>query len=331
MHKVLAIPGDGIGDEILSATIQAVGALTDRVEFIMGDAGIEYFKDTGRTMSAEALEALPECEAVLVGAFAPPHTVKGYRNPEDDIVRSIDGMANVRRIKRVAPNIGHGDVDCYIVSNRPGSNMVTETEDMDGITRSTRMQYSQVHAACGVAATIAERTGRNRVSCVLGGRTSPLTDERYTEIFRKEMDGKGLELSETTMVQVMQWIADARTDFDIAVVSDLHAFLLAKGLSATVGGTYLMGVMTPGHNGALFRASHGHCPHLEGLNCANPTGLMMAAVMMLRHIGLPNEAVILNAAISSAYEQGYIPRDLGGTTGTYDFAAQVAHYFEDPI
>lgn len=331
MHKVLLLPGDGIGPEVVSATVQAIEALTDQVEFVTADAGRRCYESTRRSMAPEAMDAIAECDAVLMGAFAPAPDIRDYRDPEDEILRRIDAKAEVRRIKKLAPSVGRAEIDCYIVTNRYDAATVSEMEDVDGITRQARMQYHLCRRAFETASAIAGRTGRRRIRCITGGSMFAMTDRKFSELFRETLDPQGMELSDGTMAMASRWASDGRVDFDIAVVPEVYYSILGDGLAAATGGTYLSGEMAPGNGCALFKPSHGHAPELADLNCANPTGSLMSGSMMLRYLGLREEADTLAEGVTAAYKRGYMPKDLGGDVGAFDFGRQVARYCENPF
>ena len=329
MKRVLIIPGDGVGPEVVATTVQAINSLTDQIEFVSADAGLECYRSTGYALPISTLDELADCDAILLGTIEDDPEEKGYRNPEDEIIRRLNLRTNVRRIKGLTPGLGNPDMNTLIFSNNENMNSIVEMDDMDGITKQIRMNYHTVRSICETARKNALRYGRKKAACIHGGYMFN-ADNRFMQTFYEVMAGSGLETKAEQINESVAGIVAGDTSYEIIVTLESYSKIIGDALSVKIGGTYLSASMDYGGDVAMFKPSHGPQLTLVNRNCVDPIGSMMSGVMMLEFLGFAEESDRLQDAIISSCKRGYLPKDLGGEYGTYDFAQQVVKYCENP-
>lgn len=331
MKKVLVLPGDGIGPEVISATVQAINILTDKVEFVTENIGLEYFRDKGRTIPKTVINSIEEFDAILLGTIADAPEERGYRNPDVELAQILDLHTSVRYVKSIHPELGNMDVDAVIVSNNVYLSHVTEMDDRDGINREIPLQFEMCRKLCENAKEFAIGSGRKKVTCIHGNHIFKNSDTKFMQIFYDVFSGSGLELENETIVDAVAKIASGKQDYDFIVTLELYSKILGDALSAYIGGTYLTPIVDLGSDVAVFRPSHGVNPHLTSINYANPTASLLSGALLLEYFEMGKEAEILRDAVVSAYKRGYEPRDIGGEYGTFDFAEEIMRYCKNPM
>ncbi len=333
MKKIMVIPGDGIGPEVVSATVQAITSLTDEFEFIQGDAGLNYFRrnSKGLSISRETTDNLKECDAVLLGTIEHGWDERGYRNPEMELIQRFDLQINVRRIRNVIPGIGKDDESAIVVSNNSTPGTITEMEDYDGYTKQIRMQTKTCKRILDVTKIMAEEYRKNTISCIHSGHLFRESDMTFLQMFYDELHDSEIELLNKPLDEWMSDIILGEKETSIIATLECYAKIVGDTLSAAMGERHLSASMDLGEDFAIFKPSHGTNPHMAEANYANPTASIMSGVMLLKYFGMDEESNILQDAVRSAYKRGFDTKDVGGSTGTYDFANQVAKYCQNPF
>ena len=116
--------------------------------------------------------------------------------------------------------------------------------------------------------------------------------------------------------------------YDVLLLPNLYGDIVSDLAAGLVGGLGLVPGANLGTLGAIFEAVHGTAPDIAGQDKANPTALLMSAILMLRHLGLPELADRIEKALLATFEAGIKTGDLGGTAGTREFAKAVAERLE---
>ncbi len=338
-HKIAAIPGDGIGKEVIPAGLAVLRALEKRSgdfelhvdEFPWGS---DYYRQSGRMMPEDGLDVLKKYEAIYFGAVGDPNlpddvTLWGLRLR---ICQGFDQYANVRPT-RILPGIvsplrgvGEGDLDWVIVrENSEGEyaghggrahrgfpeEIATETAIFTraGVTRIMRFAYELAMARPRRRLTVVTKSNAQRHGMVLW-------DEIAAEVGREfpgvETDKMLVDAATTRMV------AKPRS-LDVIVATNLHADILSD-LAAALAGS--MGIaptanLNPSRQfPSMFEPIHGSAFDIMGKGIANPIGSLWSAVMMLEHLGEGDAARRLMAAIERVTASAELPADLGGKATT---------------
>jgi tartrate dehydrogenase/decarboxylase / D-malate dehydrogenase len=336
------LPGDGIGGEVVPAARRvlekAAAASEVALEFTSFDWGADYYFQHGVMMPPDALPRLRQHDAILLGAVGHPDipdhiTLNGLLLP---IRRAFDLYANVR------PAYLYEGVACPLKGYEPGSiNMVVVRENTEG-------EYAQaggfVHhhfpAEVAVQTSVFTRHGIERIvrhAFDLARSRNHL--KRVASITKSNAQGFGMVLWDRIFREVASEYPDIQTEsllvdaaamnfvrrpesFDVVVASNLFGDILSD-LSAIVTGSIGLAPsanLDPSrHAPSLFEPVHGSAPDIAGQGLANPLGTVLAAAMMMEHLGEAAMAGAMESAVRAALASGEaLTRDLGGAARTAD-------------
>jgi len=345
-HRIAAIPGDGIGKEVIPASLAVLQTLQQRCgdfELLVDEFpwGSDYYRQTGRMMPEDGLEVLRKYAAIYFGAVGDPHlpddvTLWGLRLR---ICQGFDQYANVRPT-RILPgivsplrNATAGDLDWVIVrENSEGEyaghggrahrgfpeEVATEVAIFTraGVTRIMRFAYELALSRPRRKLTVVTKSNAQRFGMVLW-------DEIAAEVGR-----------EFPAVAVDKVLVDAATmrmvtrprSMDVIVATNLHADILSD-LAAALAGS--MGIaptanLNPSRQyPSMFEPIHGSAFDIMGKGIANPIASFWTAVMMLEHLGEAAAAARLMTAIEHVTATAELPADLGGKATTGEITAAV--------
>jgi len=322
MKKVMIIPGDGVGPEILSATHKALTALTDKLEFTRFDAGLKYYKEQGYSMSRALLDAAKDCDAVLLGTIMKSDE-RGYVDPEEELIRFLGLTSRIHRIKSVVPSKAAREMDTYIVTPNEIINPITEMEDVDGITRHVRMQYHNSKIVFGTAAYIAENLGLKKITCVNYSDLYNMTCVRYRDSFHNELGRTGLDLEDMYIEEFGPKLIQEDASFELITTPLVYSHMVSSMLASLIGGMHLTAVEDYDRDSAVFKPAHGPMPEISGMDKVNPIGSLMSGSMMLKHFGMFKESAKLEKAIETTCREGYLTADMGGKSSRSEFIDRV--------
>lgn len=322
MKRVMIVPGDGVGPEVVSATHKVLTALTDELEFVRFDAGLKYFKEQGIPMSRALIDATRDCDAILLGTMM-DSSERRYVNPETELKRFLGLSSTIHRIKSIVPGAGRGQVDTFLVSLNEIVNPFTEMEDVDGVTRHVRMQYHNARSMFETAADVARIHGRKQIICVNYSEYYPMTSERYRSEFHETLGNSGFDLMDMSVEEFVTRVVKGERDFGVITAPLVYSRMMGSALSSIIGGVHLTAISDYDPESAIFKPVHGPLPTIAGRDVVNPIGSMMSGSLMLRHFGMFEESARLESAIESACRRGYLTEDLGGRSSRTEFVEHV--------
>ena len=327
--RVTLIPGDGIGPSITEATVrilEAAGATFEWDEQVAGAAGVTKWKDP---MPDATLESIRQTRLALKGPLETP-VGEGYRSVNVALRKTFDLYANLRPVRTIQPGGRFSGIDIVLVREN--------TEGLySGVVHYIRVGDDPEAAAESVA--IVTRSGSERVIryafeyCVRHGRKKltlvhkanilKYSSGLFLEVGRemaKEYAGRVQFEDRIVDAMAMQLVIKPET-FDVLVTTNLFGDILSDEMAGLVGGLGLAPGGNIGSNAAIFEAVHGTAPDIAGKGIANPAALILAACMMLDHVGDSGRATRIRTALESVVRAGRsVTRDLGGTAGTDQFA-----------
>jgi len=329
------IPGDGIGPDITDATLailDAAGANFDWDRQVAGAAGVA---EKGNPMPDETLESIKRTRLALKGPLETP-IGEGYRSVNVALRQTFDLYANVRPARDIVPGGRYDGVDIVLIREN--------TEDLyAGLEHYIRIGDDS-HAGAESIALItrvgserivryafdyAIRHGRKKVTLVHKANILKYSQGLFRSVGQKiahEYDGKLAFDERIVDAAAMQLVLDPNR-FDVIVTTNMFGDILSDLVSGLVGGLGLTPGANIGRDAAIFEAVHGTAPDIAGQGIANPGALVLAACLMLDHIGDRFRADRIRRAVESTIRAGKVlTRDLGGTATTREFAdAVVAH------
>ncbi|HLL00934.1 MAG TPA: isocitrate dehydrogenase (NAD(+)) [Myxococcaceae bacterium] len=322
-RTVTIINGDGIGPEVMAATVRVLEALKLPLEFEYKDAGAEVIAKYGTNLPHETVEAVLRSGVALKG---PTGTVVGggMASANVGLRKRLDLYSSLRPVKSV-PNVKtrYENVDLIVVRENTESLYAgLEHIIVPGVVESLKIITEKASTRIArFAFEHARKMGRKRVTAVHKANIMKLSDGLFLDCCRKV----GREFPELTYDEVivdnmcMHLVRDP-TRFDVLVMDNLYGDIISDLCAGLVGG---LGVVPGGNIGertAVFEAVHGTAPDIAGKGIANPTALMMSAVMMLDWMDLRDESKRMANALQKVYTEGKTRTgDLGGSATTRDF------------
>ncbi|MBA3720815.1 MAG: NADP-dependent isocitrate dehydrogenase [Parachlamydiaceae bacterium] len=326
--------GDGIGPEIMTATLsilEAAGARLDIHEVEVGEK--VYLKGQPSGIEPSTWETIKNTKAFLKAPITTPQG-GGFKSLNVTIRTTLGLYANVRPCVSYSP---------FVETKHPIMNVVIIRENEEDLYtgveyRSTPQVYQALKTitrpGCEkiihYAFEFAKAYGRKKVTCFTKDNILKLTDGLFHKIF-EEIGALYPEIEkEHWIVDIgAAKLADTPEAFDVIVMPNLYGDILSDVAAQIAGSVGLAGSANIGTSGAMFEAIHGSAPRRAGQNVANPSGLILAAVQMLIHIGQPEVASVVHNAWLKTLEDGIHTYDIfkektsKQKVGTKEFAQAV--------
>jgi isocitrate dehydrogenase (NAD+) len=323
------IPGDGIGPEVARATVRAVEATGTDIKWQLAELNQNIILESGKTLPQHVLDSLNETRVGLKGPVTTP-IAGGFQSVNVALRKTLDLFANVRPI-RTLPGIKtrFEDVRIDMVIFREN------TEDLysgleheiipDVVTSLKVITRTASERIANYAFQYARKNHRKKVVAIHKANIMKLADglflrccrevaERYPEVEYKELIVDNAS---------MQLVIRPET-FDILLLPNLYGDIVSDLAAGLVGGLGIVPGANMGKTHAVFEAVHGSAPDIAGQGKANPTALMLSAVMLLTHIGENAAAAKLQQSIEAVYKEGKnVTGDVGGTASTEEFTDAV--------
>lgn len=322
-YQIAVIPGDGIGKEVMEATISVLDELDVDFDYIYGIAGDECNEEHGTPLPQETIDIVRDSDACLFGAAG--------ETAADVIVKIRQEMkmfANLRPVKSY-PNTKSlfENVDFMIVrENTEGLYIADQEEETeDGAIAKRVITREAEERIIDYAFQYAKDNNRTKVSAVHKANVLKKTDGLFKEIFYEvsekypDIDTEDFYVDATAMYLVTQ-----PQEFQVVVTTNLFGDILSDEGAGLVGGLGLIPSANIGADGALFEPVHGSAPDIAGQQKANPIAMMLSAIMMLRYLGENDAADKFDAAILKVLSEGKtLTGDLGGSATTMEVAQAV--------
>lgn len=326
--------GDGIGPEIMDATLrilEAAGAQLAIERIAIGQSVYEQGYTSG--IAPEAWESLRRTKVFLKAPITTPQG-GGFKSLNVTIRKSLGLYANVRPCVAYAP---------FVATRFPAMDLVIVRENEEDLYAGIEHRQTDEVMQClklitrpgcekivRYAFEYARLNGRKKVTCFTKDNIMKLTDGLFHKVF-DEIAAEYPDLeNEHWIVDIgAAKLADSPEQFDVIVTPNLYGDILSDIAAQIAGSVGLAGSANIGAQGAMFEAIHGSAPPLAGKNVANPSGLLLAAVMMLVHIGQTEVATRVHNAWLRAIEDGVHTFDMQTETkasclvGTREFAEAV--------
>jgi isocitrate dehydrogenase (NAD+) len=332
MQDVTLIPGDGIGPGIARATVDIVEAAGAEIRWHEHVAGVTGMEEKGEPLPPETLESVEETRVALKGPLTTP-IGSGFRSVNVALRKHFDLFANVRPARSLLPGGRYTGVDLVIVrENTEG--LYAGIEHYIGMEKDPRAVAESVmlitrygsRRIVRFAFEYALSHGRKKVTLVHKANILKYTQGLFLEVGREiaaEYEGR-VEFDDKIVDNTaMQLVLDPY-QFDVIVTENMFGDILSDQVAGLVGGLGFAPGANLGENAAIFEAVHGSAPDIAGKGIANPTSLLLAACLMLDHIAQSDVAKRIRDALDVTLQEGNaLTADLGGSTGTADFAADV--------
>lgn len=331
-RTVTLINGDGIGPEVVGATVEVLKAMNAPLEFEYCEAGAEVVARTGTNLPRETIESVLRNGVALKG---PTETKVGQGLPSANVAlrKALDLYASLRPVRSI-PNVKtrYEDVDLLVVrENTEDLYAGLEHIVVPGVVESLKIITEKASTRIARSAfEYARLNGRKKVSAVHKANIMKLSDGLFLDCCRRvAREFTDIEYDEVIVDAVcMQLVLDPQR-FDVLVMENLYGDIISDLCAGMVGGLGLVPGSNLGERCGVFEAVHGTAPDIAGKGLANPTALMMSAVLMLKWLELPELGDRLERALFTVYAEGLArTRDLGGEATTAEFTRAVISELE---
>ena len=322
-YQIAIVPGDGIGKEVMEATLFVLDSLGIDFDYVYGEAGDECLEKTGNALPQETLDIIRDADACLFGAAG--------ETAADVIVKIRQEMkmfANLRPVKTY-PNTNSlfDNIDFMIVrENTEGMYIADEESYTDEGAIARRIITKEAESRIiDYAFNYALENNKTKVTAVHKANVLKKTDGLFKEIFYEVAEKYPDIATEDFYVDATaMYLITQPESFEVIVTTNLFGDILSDEGAGLVGGLGLIPSANIGEDGALFEPVHGSAPDIAGQGKANPIAMMLSAIMMLRYIGENEAAEKFDAAILKVLNDGNVlTGDLGGSASTMELAQAV--------
>lgn len=331
-HNITLIPGDGIGPEIIAATVRIIEATGVDIGWETHILGAQAQEKYGTTLPESTIESIKRNKVALKGPQMTP-IGKGFTSVNVGLRKALDLYANVRPIKAL-PN-----VPCRY----PGLDLVVvreNTEDLyaglehivvPGVVESLKIITEKASTRIArYAFEFARSNGRKKVTAVHKANIMKLSDGLFLECFYNvSKEFPDIESDDKIIDNCCMQLVMRPEQFDVLVLENLYGDIVSDLCAGLIGGLGLAPSANIGEQGAVFEAVHGSAPDIAGQGIANPTAVLMSGLMMLRHLEENDAADRAEQAMLAIFAEGRVlTRDLGGTAKTNEFARAIVEKME---
>jgi len=328
-HNVTLIPGDGIGPEVAEATARAIDACGVKIDWNRVEVTADIIRATGESIPSAAVESLQVTRLGLKGPVTTP-VGGGFQSVNVALRKRFDLYANIRPVKSL-----HGlktrfdDLDINMVIFREntedlysGLEHEVVNDVVTGLKVITRTASIKIANA---AFKYAKLHGRKKVTAIHKANIMKKADGLFLRCCREvsEMYPQ-ITYNELIVDNASMQLVSRPEQFDVLLLPNLYGDIISDLAAGLVGGLGVVPGANIGNECAIFESVHGSAPDIAGKGLANPTALMLSAVMMLEHVNESAAAARLQKAVEAVYKEGkHLTPDVGGKASTNEFTDAV--------
>jgi isocitrate dehydrogenase (NAD+) len=331
-HRITLIPGDGIGPEVTKPTIEIIKAAGVNAQWETHLAGAEALKRHGTTIPNSLMDSFEKNRIALKGPVTTP-VGEGFSSVNVALRQAFNLYANLRPIKNLpGVNARYQGIDLFVVrENTEGLYSGIEHEVVPGVVESLKIMTEKACTRIAkFAFNFARANGRKKIVAVHKANIMKLSDGLFLDCARKiSKSYKSIAFSDVIVDNAcMQLVVDP-WQFDMLLMENLYGDILSDLAAGLVGGLGVVPGANLGDRHALFETVHGSAPDIKGKNIANPSAMIQAAILMLRHISEKAAANRISLALERVLMRGEVmTRDLGGSASTTKFADAIIREIE---
>lgn len=330
--KCTLIPGDGIGPEISAAVQKIFAAAQVPIEWETVDVTPVKGPDGKFGIPQAAIDSVNKNKIGLKGPLMTP-VGKGHRSLNLALRKEFNLYANVRPCRSLEGyKTLYDNVDVVTVrENTEGEYSGIEHEIVDGVVQSIKLITEQASSRVAEFAFVyAKENGRKKITAVHKANIMRMSDGLFVRCCREAAEKHPeIKFEERYLDTVCLNMVQDPSKYDVLVMPNLYGDILSDMCAGLVGGLGLTPSGNIGLNGALFESVHGTAPDIAGLDKANPTALLLSAVMMLRYMGINDKAAIIErAAFETIRDSKFRTGDLGGSAKCSEFTNEICRKVE---
>jgi len=325
-RPVTLIRGDGIGPEVSDAVVSILEAAHAPLRFEEVLVGREAERREGDPLPPRALESIRRNGVALKGPVGTP-VGKGFASVNVRLRQTLDLYANLRPVKNVpCVRSRFADVDLVVVrENTEDLYSGLEHTVVPGVVESLKIITASASTRIArFAFDYARKNGRRRVTAVHKANIMKLSDGLFLDCFRRVAeDYPDIAADDRIVDALCMRLVMNPEQFDILLLENLYGDIVSDLAAGLVGGLGLVPGANLGAGTAIFEAVHGTAPDIAGQDKANPTAMLMSAILMLRYLDASAYADAIEAALLSSFRDGIQTPDIGGNAGTKAFTEAV--------
>jgi len=322
-RTVTLIPGDGIGPEVMQATVRVLEAAKVPLQFETADAGAEMVTRYGTNLPRPTVEAVLRNKVALKG---PTGTTVGggLQSANVGLRKELDLYANLRPVRSV-PGVKtrYEAIDLVVVrENTEDLYAGLEHIVVPGVVESLKIITEKASSRIArFAFDYAKRHGRKKVSAIHKANIMKLSDGLFLDCCRRvAREYPQVSYEEVIVDNLCMQLVRNPERYDVLLLENLYGDIVSDLCAGLVGGLGLVPGANLGEHCGVFEAVHGTAPDIAGKGLANPTALLLSSVMMLEWLGLDGHAERIRAALLKVYMEGKVRTgELGGSASTRTF------------
>jgi isocitrate dehydrogenase len=315
MHKITIAKGDGIGPEIMDATLEILKAAGAKLEYDEIQIGEQvYLSGNTSGISTDAWKSIRENKVYLKAPITTPQG-GGYKSLNVTTRKALGLYANVRPCKSYAPFVRtkHTDMDIVIIrENEEDLYAGIEHQQTNEVVQCLKLiSRPGCEKIVRYAFEYAKANGRKRVTCFTKDNIMKQTDGLFRSVFNEIAAEYAHIENDHYIIDIgSARLADTPEIFDVIVTLNLYGDVISDIAAQIVGSVGLCGSSNIGDQCAMFEAIHGSAPDIAGKDMANPSGLLNGAIMMLNHLGQSEIATNIENAWRCTIEEGIHTADI---------------------
>jgi isocitrate dehydrogenase (NAD+) len=324
---IVLIRGDGIGPEVSDAVVSILEKSGTPLAYEEAVVGRDAERREGEPLPGRVLEAIRRHRVALKGPVGTPIGT-GFASVNVRLRQELELYANLRPVKNL-PSIASRfeNVDLVVIrENTEDLYSGLEHTVVPGVVESLKIITETASTRIArYAFEYARRHGRRRVTAVHKANIMKLSDGLFLDCFRRVAASYPDIVADDRIVDAacMRLVMNPET-FDVLLSENLYGDIVSDLAAGLVGGLGLVPGANLGHEAAIFEAVHGTAPDIAGQDRANPTALLLSAILMLRHLDLEEHADRIEQSLHATLAAGIRTPDIGGSAGTRAFADAVA-------
>ena len=323
-HNITLIPGDGIGPEVTAATVKVIENSGAQVNWEIVRAGAEVIEEFNTPLPPYVLESIKKNKIALKGPVTTP-VGKGFKSVNVTLRQELNLYANIRPIKTYEGVPSRFTYVDLIVVRENSEDLYAGIEHMvsEDIAESIKIISKKASdRIVEFAFKLAKEQNRSEVLAIHKANIMKLSDGLFLKCAREVAEKhKDIAFGDIIVDAMSMKLVMNPEKYDVLVMPNLYGDILSDMAAGLIGGLGLVPGANIGEEGAVFEPAHGSAPDIAGKNIANPTACILSGVMMLKFIGENDAADKIEKAVEAVLKEGkYLTADLGGNTGTQEFA-----------
>ncbi len=331
---VTLIPGDGIGPEVAAAVKEILAATGLQIDWEEIPARADFERRGLDFIQAGVLDSVRRNRAALKGPMA---TAIAGGPPSINVAlrKNLELFANVRPVKNLEGlRSVFSNVDIVLIrENTEDLYAGLEHTVVPGVVESLKIITEKASTRIArFAFEYARKYGRKKIHAIHKANIMKLSDGLFLTSIRKVApEYKEIEYHELIIDNACMQMVMNPHQFDMLLLTNLYGDIMSDLAAGLVGGLGVVPSANVGEGMALFEAVHGTAPDIAGKGIANPTALLMSAIMMLRYMDEEEAAKRVETALARVYSEGRtLTPDVGGKATTSEFAQAVIHAMKNP-